>query len=531
MLNTITDYAEYLEKTLLFNSAGLFKVDDSALPIAYKCNIDPPNIKIQSNTKGLSSLSQYRYLYSATRIHNDGGIVDRQSGTALDLETGTNIPDSGNIDYADVYTDTVISPTNPNLVSVLWVPIVPNTSPQEYQWHFTHFTVWRTLDLEALDISDVTRTKFNDPNVYVWVADVRMCAALYVTIVGDTVTALIGEFEAADTFSVLQLQNGQRFEIKRFISSTEVKISTDYYHEGLSIGPVAAAIGNGRVMQASVTGNILRVIGGDSFTVADERKTIWDSNGYKHYIVAYISPSSVQLDSTGDLPVQGFTIDPTHRNFYDTITDDTLQARMDFYYCYENLYHNCYSRYRRAFPNCNIGKIIPGFIVCALRGQKKIYYADLQTDQDQLVGQYVPVQTSDSVQDTIMAFWLFQNILSIFCATSTWGAQLGLSDFITLPGSGESIPLLSNIKPVDKNTGCMDPNSICDIEGDMVQLVTNEPGGEAIRQFNGMAYSTENILQDSSIGGRIIRSFQKTKKLSVAIYDGLMGYVIWRKNA
>jgi hypothetical protein len=526
VFNTISDYAEYLDKIILFNGNGMFKADISQFPIAYKVNIDPPNIRILSVPNFSGALSRYRYLYSAQRIANEGGIVDRQTPSIIDLETGTNAADEDNIDYAEVYTKCVVSPQHPFPVRTLWVPIVPNTTPQEYQWHLSHFPVWRTFDLEALDVSDVTRTKYNDPSVFVWVADVRMCAAFWVSISGNKVTALRGTFEVADVHSTLELDDGQRFEIVKFINSAEVEIISEYYYGNLSIGPCAAAIGNGRVIRGNVTGDVLTATPGYTgsyFNSSALRKTIWNSDGYRLYITEIISPNQVRVHLNNDLPLQGFTMDPTHRNFYDTITDDILLARMDFY--------SCYARYRKAIPNCNIGKVIPGFVVATIRGQKDIYYQDLQAETDYLIGQYVPIQLNNDVQDAITLFWVFSNVLSAICASSTWGAQLGVSNFTTLPGSGESIALLTGFTAVDKNTGCLDPGSVQDVEKDTIELVTNEPGGEALRQFNGMSYSAQNFLVDDSVGGRIVKALQKTKMLSASIYDGLMGYILWRKKA
>jgi hypothetical protein len=62
-------------------------------------------------------------------------------------------------------------------------------------------------------------------------------------------------------------------------------------------------------------------------------------------------------------------------------------------------------------------------------------------------------------------------------------------------------------------------------------MITNEQGVEAGRFFNGAAYLTEDTLQDSSLGGRIAKALLKTKRMSKAIYDGILGIVCWRKNA
>jgi hypothetical protein len=517
-----TDYSEYKDKIIFFNGNGTFKVHPAdTFPIAYRVNTPPPNIRILTIPDFTGAQCRYRYLYSAARLQRDGGIVDRQTPSVIDQETGTNIADENTIDYGEIYKKNAITPASPQLVQELWVPVVPNTDPQEYQWHLSNFPIYRTFDLEAKDVSDVTKDKYNDPNRFIWTKDLRICAAFYGWIFDNLFVAIRGEFEIADTHSILELDNGERYEILEWINEYTVRIASEYYDYGTR-GPYAAAIGNGRVIRATVTGNVVTRTNGSTFTAADVRRTIWNSGGYRMYITEYIDEDRVRVHIEGDLPVQGFTMDPIRRKYFDVITDEILRARMDFY--------SCAGRYRVALPSCNLGKIIPGFVICAYRGQKEIYYSHIPNNLDYFIGQHVATQISDEVQDAITILLVFQEVFSIICATTTWGGQIGLSEFMTLPNSNESIALLPGIKLIDKHTGCLDPGSAKEVENGVVELMTNEPGGEALRQFNGMNYSAENFLVDTSLGGRVERLVNKTKRLSTAIYDGFMGYILWRKG-
>ena len=523
LFNNGSDWSEYYKMAYIFNGRGMFKAEVSAsYPIIYKVNINPPDTRIKDIPTFANAACRYRYLYSAARLEEDGIFINRQTPTRIMTETGTNTPDKDNIDFGEIYTRHEISLAYPKTVRTLWVPKVSNTTPQEYEWHLTHFPIWRTFDLEAKDPSDTERTKFNDPQRFVWVKDLRICAAFYVQIDNNIVTAIRGEFEIDDTHSILELENGERYEIVRYIDSKHVRIEYDYYYGPVNGGPYAAAIGTGRVMRGSVTGDILTRTHGDTFSAADIRKTIWNSDGYRMYVLEYLNVNQVRIHLDNDLPVQGFTMDPTHRNFYDTVDDSILRARKDFY--------TCYGRYRIALPNCSLGKIIPGFVVMGLRTQKRIYSSHLISQFDQLIGQYITIQQNDEIQDAMTFFWLFQNTFVIFCATQTWGFQVGISDFITLPESTESIAVLPGLKLIDKHVGCLDPGSVQEIENGIIQLITNEPGGEAMRQFNGESYSAENYLVDASMGGRIKKALENTKKLSNSIYNGLLGYILWRKN-
>ncbi len=517
-------YSEYKNKLVAFNGNGMYKVDLGATyPIAYRVNIDPPNIRIISvpYDVDLFHKHRYRYLYSAMRIANDGGIVNRQSPSVIDLETGTNVADAEDIDYSEIWTEYEIDKTWPKLIQTLWVPIVKNTNPQEYQWHLSHFPIYRTPDLEAIDPMDPDKSKYNDPSRLIWVKDLRICAAFYGYIQNDRLYLERGEFETADTGSVIETDGGERFELETIVSPTEAIIDEGYY--GLSVPLCAMAIGNGRVIRGSVTGDIFTRTAGSKLTASDDRKTMYNSEGYRFYITEYLDANRVRLHISGDQLIQGFTMDPTHREFYDTTRDEVLHARKDFY--------SCATRYREALPSGNIGTIFPEFLVTMFRGQKEVYYSHLQDKMDYLIGQHVKIQVSDKIQGSIMQVYRFQDVVSFFCSSSTWGVQVGLSEFATLPGSNEAIAMLPGIKQTVESVGCVDYGSIKAIDGGMVALITNEQGGEAGRYFNGYSYNEENWLVDTSFGGRIVKAFQKTKKLSQAIYDGIMGYILWRRNA
>lgn len=520
--NAISDYAEFQKFHFYFNGNGLFKVEsDAAYPIAYKANIAPPNIRIETVPDFVGATSRYRYLYSAARFETEGTLVDRQTPAIISAETGTCTPDIDNIDYAEVYKAGEIGPTNPQLVKELWVPIIKNTNPLEYQWHLTHFPIYRSFDLEAKDPSDVNREKYNDPQRFIWTKDLRICAAFYVMKDGEYIDALFGEFEEADTHSTIELDNGERYEILEYISAVRVRVANDYYYGNDHDGPFAAAIGNGRVIRGSVTGDVLTATHGSVFSSADVRKTLTNSFGYRLYITDYIDQNSVRVHRAGGMPVQGFTIDPTHRKYYDTVTDTILRARKDFY--------SCYGRYRQELPNCNVGAIIPGFTLAAYRSQKTIYYSGLVPERNYMIGNYIPIQQIEDIQDSIQKFWLFADVIAVWCASSTYGIVQGLSEFKTLPETAEALAMLPGLKLIDKHIGCLDVGSIKEVESGVVVLLTNEPGGEALRRFNGSQYSEQNELVDPEYGGRIVRSLEATKKMSAAIYDGLVGFIFWRK--
>jgi len=521
------DHFEYNDYTYLFNSSGLYKLETAtSFPIAYRVNLDPPDVRIKDQP-ALSTFFKFRYnyLYSCQRLQADGGIVNRQTPSVISLETGTNIPDSTGIDYAEVNTAYPITRSTPAVIGTMWIPKVAGSNPVQYQQHLDNFSIWRTMDLESKDINDVNKEKFNDPNGYVWVKDLRICAAFFgklgTNIYGNTFTLYRGEYEQDDIGSILELDNGERFEISNIFGN--VAWLENSYYQTTHLGDHAAAIGNGRVMRGDVDNGVLTRTAGGKFSVDDLRKTIRNSDGYRLYVTEFLNENQVRVHLNQTLPEQGFTLDPTHRNYNDYVDDDTLAARQKFY--------SCYSRYKVALPNGNMGGLMPGFVIVGTRGQTKFYYSNLIPEQDYMIGNYVTIQLVDGIKDILEMFWVFGNVMAVICATSTYNVQVGLSEFTTLPGSNESLALLPGITLVDAHTGCVDIGSVSDVENGAIALITNEPGGECGRMFDGTTYSTDNFLVDSSRGGRIERALRATKRMSTAIYDGFMGYILWRKKS
>jgi hypothetical protein len=517
--NTKSDFACYKTYALIFNGNGIYKIDlADSFPVAYRINVSAPLKTIVDSVA--TTTHTYNYLVSATRLKTQG-YVDRQSqGVVIDAETGTTLPGSDDIDNAVICPLLPISATAPTLISGLSMPSDAGSAAGTQQWHFTHYSIWRTMDLNSPNPADTSKTTFNDPNTYIWVADVRMCGAFIGSASGNTYTASQGQFGPEDVGSSITFENGQVRNILT-VDTTGSIITFDSL--GINATDQAACIGGGRVIHGTVAENVLTA-NASVFTSADVRKTIFNGNGYR-YIILSVSADGTQatLDSTAGTQIeQGFTLDPTGRNFNDTISDDTLEARVDFY--------TAYGRFMQPMPNCNMGVVIPGFVIAAQRLQPYVYYAGIDDAVSQLIGQYVPIQMTDQTHDAVTAFVPFANVLAVICAMSTWSFTIGVSTLQVLQGSSEEVAILT-LNQVDPTIGCLDYGSIQTIGNGLSIMITNEPGGEALRTFNGSAYSTQDNLQDPNYGGRIANALQNTKRLSASIYDGNLGYLIWRKTS
>lgn len=517
-----SDFFPYNDDIIVFNSRGMFRAKiNTAFPVVYKININPPGIKLEGIEDFNEAKHSYNYLYSCTRIDADGNFVDIQSGVVVDIETGTNLPDETDVDYAVVHSENEISLAHPHLLSTLWIPKV-ELFGDDYIRHITHFTIWRTEDLESKDIDDVNKELYNDPNRFVRAKDLRICAAFYGTISSGMITLLAGEFEEADRYSVLELIDGRRTEITEILDSKHAFLDTDYSYDDFDYTG-AAVLGYGRIFEGTIINGVFTRTAGDNVYAEDAGKTLWSSDGIRLYIISVIDENTARVHQNISQTLQGYTMDATHRVFCDTVEDTMIHARKDFY--------TCYSRYRRPLPDCNIGTVITNYVVCAARGRSKIYYSHFEYAKSQLIGQYIPnLQTTESIKDDIQLFCIFGSVLSVVCSNSTWGTTIGISELATLPSSTEAIAIMPGFKVVDDNRGCIDIDSATETENGAVALVTNEPGGESLRLLNCAGYSSDDYLVDNEYGGRITKKMSKTMKKSMAIYDWLLGLVLWRKN-
>lgn len=515
-----SDYSEYKNNLIIFNSKGLFKAEiGSTYPIIYDINVESPDVKVVSDTQQETDTASYKYLYSAAMMLHDGN-VGRVDGIAINFETGTNKPDDTEIDCTDSFTANEISSTNPNVIGPLHVPKIAGT--ETYHQHITHFPIYRTRNLEAKDVDDVTKSSFNDPNRFTLVKDLRICAAFYGSIIGEYFYINSGEFEPEDVGSILGFPDGTRMEILEYVNSTKAKVESGYYgSEQLYVG--SAAIGYGRIFEGYVTDGVFTKTLGDDLVDSDVGKIFYSSSGNKLIVDSVQDVNTATFHTTITLSDQAFTTDATHRNFCDITDDGTLHARQDYF--------DCINRYRDPLPSGNVGCIIPGFVVVGIRGKSQVTYSQVKDTKDQYMGvHFYDVQTSDDIKDEIQKMWVFEGTLAVVCAMTTWGISTGISDTVTLPSSTEVISKLPTFRLIDKNTGCLDPDSVSEIEGGSVVLITNEPGGESLRYFDGLSYSKTDYLVDDLFGGRIVKLIKGTVRKSIAIYDGLLGYVNWRKS-
>lgn len=415
----------------------------------------------------------------------------------------------------------------PKIVGPFWVPVVPNTLPQEYQWHYTHFPYYRTLDINALNALDSSK-RANNPERFVWVNDIRICASFYGYRAGGYYTASYGVFEGGDVGSTLEYDNGWRDTILEVVNDHTIRYAggpRDDYYEGPPLW-LAAEIGNGRVMRASQSNDIVTITPTDNnetILPTDLRKTIHWPNGERSYVKEFINSYRFRVYDSTDRDLQGFTMDPTYRHWNDATPDTVLDDRLSKLLLRQ--------RFWEAMPNCNLGVISPGFFISARRYEGKLYYCQINPKYIHLLGFHNPAeQIDETIPNDIQALYLFKDVFVAWTSRQTWGGPVSVPNIVKLPKVGEIISLLPGVELIDGDIGCFDVGSIQAIGDGMVALYTSEPGSVGFRRFNGFKYGANEAVIAELGQGRFETVIENTQNASASIYDGFMGYLRWGRQ-
>jgi hypothetical protein len=453
----------------------------------------------------------------------DGSTIDYIVDGAESLPTYTNIAGFMKGRVGDGAAISTFYELVSRVIGPMYVPNVPNTIPQEYQWHLSHFPVYRTKDLIGRYKIDTEGSEFNSPNDFIWVNDVRVCGAFWGYISTIYYIAEQGEFELADVGSTLELEDGSRYEILEYINSTTVRIlSTGLYYGVGSSNMRAAAIGNGRVFRARQAGNLVTRTRGSVFAASDVRKPIKWATGYYSYIIEYVSPTQVRVADSQDKTVMGMTMDPIYRYFNDTISDDDLDSRQTRL--------KLKQRYWEAMPNGNVGKVTPGLIFTAMRGDGELNYGQIPDTLEYLHGFHDRgYQTTKVIADDIQHMWLFQDIFIIWTSRKTWRWPIAGYDFIVNTFTRDSILQISGLEIVDPDRGCYDWGSIEPIGDGSIMMLVSEPGKISWRRYNGYQYGEDQLVV-TGLGKERLPDITKLQQATRAIYDGRAGMLLFGRE-
>lgn len=421
---------------------------------------------------------------------------------------------------------------SPSVLRELYVPVVPNTDPQEYQWHHTHFPIYRTADIgpEGLEdndrkgsilyshLNEIGKRVVNSADLFIWCKDLRVCGSFYARRHQGYIEVRFGELEQADVGSVMEFDDGDRVTITEWVNETLVAYDGGPYYNEAS-GWQAACIGNGRVARVSQSGDIVTRTHGTLFYDFDVRKPIQWPDGDRSYIREVLGPNRFRVWNSATRETTGITLDPQWRNFNDTIPDEELFTRVNAWVCK--------NRFMEPLKLGNRVITQPGFVLTAAYGQKYVPYSILESGYRQFLGYHVPAYQEFELEDRIVALVAFKNRYAVLCQGSWYAGVTNNAGQYTIEGTKQIVPFLS--KPQKKgNIGCADKGSLRFVRDDAVRFITN--AGEMAEIQSGETLYTDLAVDVQSGLGMFSKVLQKAKKKFAAIATRFNGYIFWYRE-
>lgn len=413
--------------------------------------------------------------------------------------------------------------TEPNRVRTLYNP----TDQGNPEWHWSHYTLWRTTDISQNGAVPRTTEDGEElqPLKFTYCGDYRIAAAFYASKASGIVTAVVGTFEKADEGTALEWEDGEIDTIAEYLNPRQVRVGTEYYYAEATKSLQACAIGGGRVIRASQSGNIVTLeteLNDDYFSrdECDERKTIYWSNGYWSVITEVLGDNKVRVHDSAERQTQGITLDPTHRVVTDIYTDETLRQLMD-----EKHAGLLNARFHEALPNCNILTIVPGFMLTARRTDSLIYYCDLPNGAKYGAGYYlVNRQIMDKIEASIQIIKKAPNYFLVWCNNSLWGGPTNNPDVKKLPEFGEWYGVL-HADVIDEYIGAVDWGSIDKVDYGTFELMCQD---YSFRQLKNRVYSEDLTFDPQTEQDRIAKDLKECWNLGASAYGRTLGHVLWR---
>lgn len=410
----------------------------------------------------------------------------------------------------------------PKIVRGLTVPLYNGVS-DTWQWHWNRYSVYRTADYgpDGLHLKTNGIQTVNSPDFIVWVKDLRVSASFIARRVNGIIEVRAGEygqFEKADEGSVVEFEDGARFEIVEngYIDEKHVRYSDgDYYRD---VSPwQAACIGNGRVARVDKNGRIItRHPGsvGTAFTVDDVRKPIVFPNGAVSYIKRFVSANSVEVYDTVSWTETAITLDPTYRNFNDVVSDSVLYG-----------YSTAWTSKNRLFVPLKISNIVsiqPGFLLTAASGDKEIRYCQLELSYRQFAGYHNYEYQKIVLEDVIIDIHDFPDRYSALCERTIYTGVTNNSFELTVESTLQKIFQLNDPEKV-ADFGMSNAGSKCKIGKGVIRFVTNL---NEVIDFDGFNYG-EDLTTDKEGLRKFRNAIRKSVKRYASVYSRETGYLLW----
>jgi hypothetical protein len=384
----------------------------------------------------------------------------------------------------------------------------------------THYPMFRSTDIypKTLDTVDLSDDRIvNNPNILSWIEDVPVCEVV------------VGNWR--QSFNSIGTPKGAT---GKWSIGSEVRFTTDpdpativdiFYSPtaGVDIITVDRAIvgggGTGEAVFYIGSETLITVTSktGDQVVCDDTSEMVvgaliyWDDHSYSIIKSIESATEMTTLDTASKGPSYA-VINPTSRNFCDSITDVTLKGYLSSW--------PLQTRFYETFPNVNIATYDDGILLGAERDKTEIHYTT--SDDIYHLGVYrTTVQRNDKLMDGVRSLFAVAGVLAILTQNETHYLNPKQSEVVENE-FGEYYTKLADPILVQKNIGATHwlkfaPGS----KGD-IAVLTSEP---ALRFFNGTEYS-----KDYSNGAIKITELQRMNEFMVIDYDPIAGINIWGRK-
>lgn len=482
-------------------SDGQFKVTIDGVQKNIKCDLTGATTYDEVADKMTSALSaQFSDCYvEYNRTYSTFTIVNPAAGGRITLiEAG----DAGTADFYLMFRSATV-PFTPStegqeaLVAKYEEPTIAglsvptqNLGNVRYCDNYTHFSLYRTLDIGVNGIDPVTG-QGNNKELFIWVKDIPITRK----------TVYTGTIEAKSGTG----SSGQPYNAEIVITGTD----TFAYTIGFNIFD-ATGIYFGRIHGLSGT--------------------------QKAYVLMNVVPP-------GTYPL-AFTFgfnksDETWaaQSDSDELPDDSLRSRIaDF--SVKNRLWKALPRYRPALENKydprldytdslyqGIGCFGLGFMLSSYKDQNLIYYSQVPNGYEYLAGYGNQARQVIRLEDAIQYMVFLIDTAVVFCRHSIWQIPLNNYSDVMYEDLGLSTAVLSSQQEISREIGCLDWGSIKQVGATGIIFKASD-GSIRTLQYSGGGITLSDSISKDQVQNRIMA----LSGISAACFDTRNGYLLWGKE-
>jgi len=497
---------------VLFNSNGIFYINLIGNATYYKLNTSNPVSRSEDSGSGAF---EFRYIVSFSRLSTISQDVGRRdSDVIVAHESGTNNIDDDYLDYTKILSATTVAPATAKSISLY--PL-SSASAKGEDLHWTHYSIWRTLNLGDAGINPYDNST-NSPGRFYHVDDVLIVKAMKVGRTGAselTVARGYGVPQGFDVGATIQVWGSSAAFTYTISTVTDNAIAvSETLDASIASSGAVAVIGGNKCFIGTTDGTaVITRTGGATLTSAENGKTLFSSDSLDPLTI-------VSVDGSGNVTVDrtlttGMTLylgcSPISRTFHDTVTDDLLRVRP-----------LVKQRYWTPVDNWTVGVVSNGFIAGGIAGDHNFQYSEIGNKQ--WAGYHNNGVQIDSLEDQVVAISVVNDLIIVYCKENIFVYDTnGMSKQSSLTEDPEAGTQLGELpvyvfngrKPI-KGTGMYDRGTLQKDKNGNDIFETNR--NETV-VFNG------SELSPSMTAGRIMNKITKLQRLSASAYSRTYGYL------